>query len=67
MATVVWTDQGGHVILPAAGTLPGSSTTYTSHVSPWLIGGRLRAAYSLPLNTFWLRPYLDLDLIHARI
>ena len=53
--------------LPSAGTLPGSSATYTSHVSPWLIGGRLRAAYVLPLNTFYLRPYLDLDLLHAQL
>ncbi len=33
---------------------------------PWLVGGRLRAAYFLPLNTFSLRPYRDLDLIHAQ-
>jgi outer membrane autotransporter protein len=59
-------DNTRSYVLPAAGSLPGSSTTYTSHVSPWLIGGRLRAAYSLPLNSFYLRPYLDLDLIHAQ-
>jgi uncharacterized protein with beta-barrel porin domain len=53
--------------LPAAGTLPGSSATYTSHVSPWLLGGRLRTAYFIPLNSFYLRPYLDLDLLHAQL
>jgi hypothetical protein len=54
-------------VLPAAGSLPVSSGTYTSRVSPWLIGGRLRAAYTIPLNTFFLRPYLDVDLLHAEL
>jgi uncharacterized protein with beta-barrel porin domain len=54
-------------VLPAAGSLPGSSGTYRSRVSPWLIGGRLRAAYTIPLNTFFLRPYLDVDLLHAEM
>jgi uncharacterized protein with beta-barrel porin domain len=53
--------------LPDAGTLPGTSNTFTSHVSPWLVGGRLRTADFIPLNTFYLRPYLDLDLVHARM
>ena len=54
-------------VLPAAGSLPGSSGTFRSRVSPWLIGGRLRAAYTIPLNTFFLRPYLDVDLLHAEM
>jgi len=53
--------------LPPAGTLPGTSATHRSSVSPWLIGGRLRAAYAIPLNTFYLRPTLDLDLVHAQM
>ena len=53
--------------LPAAGNLPGSGGTYQSRVSPWLIGGRLRAAYTIPMKTFFLRPYLDVDLLHAEM
>ena len=32
-----------------------------------MIGGRLRAAYTVPLNKFFLRPYLDVDLLHAEM
>ena len=27
--------------------------------------GRLRAAYTLPLNGYYLRPFLDVDLIYT--
>ena len=37
--------------------------TSSSHAT--VLAGRLRAAYTLPLKGWYLRPYLDLDVIHG--
>jgi len=37
----------------------------TSSSDDTIIAGRLRAAYTLPFEGWYLRPYLDLDLIHS--
>ncbi|MFO0017620.1 MAG: autotransporter domain-containing protein [Synechococcaceae cyanobacterium] len=50
-----------------AGPFPASGSTYTSSVNPWTIGGRLRVAYTIPQRGYTLRPYVDLDLIHAEM
>jgi len=53
--------------LSPVGTLAGTSSSYSSHTSALLIGGRLRAAYQIPMRTFYLRPYADLDLLRAQM
>ena len=53
--------------LAPVGTLAGTSSSYTSNTAALLIGGRLRAAYQIPLRTFYLRPYADLDLLRTQM
>ena len=53
--------------LAPVGTLAGTSSSYTSNTAALLIGGRLRAAYRIPLRTFYLRPYADLDLLRTQM
>jgi uncharacterized protein YhjY with autotransporter beta-barrel domain len=53
--------------LVPVGTLAGTSSSYTSNTAALLIGGRLRAAYQIPLRTFYLRPYADLDLLRTQM
>jgi len=53
--------------LAPVGTFAAMSSRYTSNSSALLIGGRLRAAYQIPLRTLYLRPYADLDLLRAQM
>ena len=56
-------DNSRGVYLPGAGTIAASGSTMTSDSDAYLFGGRLRVAYEMPLSAFYLRPYLDLDLM----
>lgn len=45
---------------------PGFSTTASSSPHSYVAGVRGRVAYTLGSEDFYLRPYLNIDLIHAR-
>ncbi len=42
----------------------GVDASLQSDSSSLLVGGRLRAAYDIPLNGWYVRPYTDLDIYH---
>jgi hypothetical protein len=44
--------------------LPGARTTLQSSSNAFLAGGRLRAAYDVPFANFYVRPFLDLDVLN---
>jgi outer membrane autotransporter protein len=45
--------------------LPGYSGTATASPSVYSIGARLRAGYEVSFQDWYVRPYVDLDLIHT--
>ena len=47
-------------------TLPGGPSVLTSTPGALLVGGRLRAAYDVPLGRWYVRPTADLDVFHIR-
>jgi hypothetical protein len=53
------------VDLPSSGTIPGIDTTLHSNSRMFLAGGRLRAAYDIPLGNLYIRPYGDVDVIYT--
>ncbi len=54
-------------VLPATGTLPGVGAALQSTSNMVLLGGRLRADYEIAFTDTYLRPYVDLDLIHSQV
>jgi uncharacterized protein with beta-barrel porin domain len=53
------------VALPAVGTIAGTNAVLLSNPSMLLAGGRLRAAYEVAMENWYIRPYGDLDLIYS--
>ena len=45
--------------------LPGYAGTATASTSLYSIGARLRAGYEVSFQDWYVRPYVDLDLIHT--
>ncbi|MGE4369626.1 MAG: autotransporter domain-containing protein [Burkholderiaceae bacterium] len=52
--------------LGRAGNALGLNATYSSRSSMTLLGARLRAAYDFTWDASYLRPYLDVDIMHTR-
>jgi hypothetical protein len=53
------------ISLPAVGTTPGVNALLQSDSSIFVAGGRLRGAYDFAFNTWYVRPYGDLDVIYS--
>ena len=54
-------------MLPALGTLPGTSAAFQSNSNLLMFGGRARAAYEVPFSNFYVKPYADLDLAYSQM
>jgi hypothetical protein len=54
-------------VLPAVGTLPGTSAAFQSNSNLLLFGGRGRAAYEIPFSSSYVKPYADLDLVYSQV
>jgi outer membrane autotransporter protein len=52
--------------LPATGTQPAVLATLTSDNDTLLLGGRLRTGYEFTFSHWYLRPFLDGDIVYAR-
>lgn len=48
------------------GAADSLATTYGSKSGLYGLGWRVRSAYELPLNNFYIKPYVDLDLIYTK-
>jgi uncharacterized protein YhjY with autotransporter beta-barrel domain len=53
------------VSLPGGGGLAPVNTTMQADQSLFMAGGRLRAAYEFTFDSWYLRPYGDLDVVHT--
>lgn len=42
------------------------ASSYGSNSGLYGLGWRVRSAYELPLNTYYIKPYVDLDLIYTK-
>ena len=56
--------EGGSFSNELLVTLPGQSAVLRSDSSALLYGARLRAAYDVPFEHFYLRPFVDVDVFH---
>ena len=54
-----------YLSLPATGTQPAVTAGLTSDTDTLLLGGRLRAGYEVSFPHWYLRPYLDGDVVYA--
>jgi outer membrane autotransporter protein len=50
----------------AGGASRGINATYSSRSTTTLLGARLRAAYNMSFNNYYLRPLVDVDILHSR-
>ncbi|MBC7204141.1 MAG: autotransporter domain-containing protein, partial [Pusillimonas sp.] len=50
----------------SGGASRGLNATYSSRSTTTLLGARLRAAYNMSFNNYYLRPLLDVDVLHSR-
>tara|TARA_R110000850_G_scaffold276757_2_gene420015 strand:- start:53217 stop:59606 length:6390 start_codon:yes stop_codon:yes gene_type:complete len=50
----------------AGGASRGLNATYSSRSTTTLLGARLRAAYNMSFNNYYLRPLVDVDILHSR-
>ncbi|QIM49835.1 hypothetical protein G9Q38_11975 [Pusillimonas sp. DMV24BSW_D] len=50
----------------SGGASRGLNATYSSRSRTTLLGVRLRAAYNMSFNNYYLRPLVDVDVLHSR-
>jgi hypothetical protein len=59
-------DNNRRVIAAGAGIASGFNEQYTSNTSLSIYGAKLRAAYTFEKESYYIRPYVDLDVTYSR-
>ncbi|KQQ26438.1 hypothetical protein ASF53_21140 [Methylobacterium sp. Leaf123] len=57
----------GNIDLRRSNSLPGFGGTGLGSTAPTTLGGRIRAAYTVAFEDLYIRPFLNLDVIHSRL
>lgn len=57
----------GNIDLRRTNSLPGFGGTGVGSTAPTTLGGRIRAAYTVALEDLYIRPFVNLDVIHSRL
>ena len=62
-----WFDNNRSVQLGANGAAPSLSSLYTSNTNMMMVGLKLRAAYEHEEQNYYIKPYVDLDLMYSHV